>query len=149
MGEHRSRIGAALVGCVAIFAVAALTSRTAFLIAALLCLIGALWIFFGPKKPSPHSQWINDRQEQGNAILADWPAMKNMPDLCFRAVRWEQATYDGLVEHAPTQQARFRDENGLDSEFYRQRRGPFEYEDEQRTMLRCRLYQLAQIVKVM
>ncbi len=135
------------MGCVAIFAVAGLTTRMGFLIAAFLCLLGALWIFLGPRKSSPSRQWLNNQQEQGNAILTDWPAMKNMPNLCFRAVRWEQSAYDGLAEHIPTRQASFRNENGLGPEFHRQRNGPFEYEDEQRMMLRRRLYRLTEIAK--
>jgi hypothetical protein len=91
------------------------------------------------------AQWINDRREVGNTMLAGWAQMRNMPNLCADAVRWERETYDELAEHAPTHQAHFRDENGLGPEWQRQRSGPHEYEDTQRVMLRRRLHRLAEI----
>jgi hypothetical protein len=91
--------------------------------------------------------WINGRREEGNAMLTGWPSMRNVPMRCADAVRWEQATYDGLAEHARTHRAHFRDENGLGAEWGRQRRGPQEYEDAQRAMLRRRLHRLAEIAE--
>lgn len=82
MGEHRSRIGAALLGCVAVFTAAALTPVATdaarlgnpiiigLLTAATLCLLFALGFLCGNSKPSPPT--LAERLEAIASQIADF-----------------------------------------------------------------------------
>jgi len=112
MGEHRSRIGAALLGCVAVFAAAGastVATKTAewgnpivigLLAAAALCLALALWAFVGvggdvlwrtdlslgaPSPPTEVNQ-ERERQDAGRAPAELWDLFAGLTDMQAAAV---------------------------------------------------------------
>jgi hypothetical protein len=91
--------------------------------------------------------WLNERLEMANQLFQRWPVSSQDVSLRMGANEWEKATYEGLAEHFPTQQAHFRLEVGFEREMGRQNLGMGSWESVERTMLRRRLRRLSEIAE--
>lgn len=92
--------------------------------------------------------WLNQQRDQGNQLLGRWPLRKLQDyDLRREAREWENATYEGLVQRFPAQQAHFRVEVGFGPEMNPQNRGVGSWESAERAMLRRRLQRLSEIAE--